>query len=55
MEKSTQEIMKYADEEFQKDFYFIRHFYWCMEYAFREISDPVIKEDIISFIKEIEL
>lgn len=55
VEKSAQEIMKYAEEDFQKDFYFIRHFNWCMECAFRQISDWKVQEDIVDFMKYVEI
>jgi hypothetical protein len=55
VEKSAQEIMRYVEEEFRKNFYFIRHFYWCMEGAFRAISDCEVQKDIVKFIREIEI
>lgn len=55
VEKSAQEIIKYADEDLKKDFYFIRHFYWCVECALRQISDWKVQEDIIRFLRNVEI
>lgn len=52
VEDCAHKIMEYADEDLKGDFYFRRHFYWCMEFTFRQIGDVVVHGDIIGFMKE---
>lgn len=54
VEKSSHKIIEQANEYLKSNFEFIRHFYWAMECAFRQISDLKIQEDIIRFMREIE-
>lgn len=55
VEKSAHEIIEHANEYLKNNFEFIRHFYWCMECTFRQISDWKVQEDIIRFMKETEI
>lgn len=52
VEDSAHKIIEYADEDLKGDFDFIRHFYWWMEFTFRQIGDVVVQEDIVVFMKK---
>ncbi len=55
VEKSAHKIIEHANEYLKNNFEFIRHFCWGMEFAFRQISDWKIQEDIIGFMREVEI
>ena len=54
VENSVHKIIEYADEDLKGDFDFIRHFYWCMEFTFWQISDLAVQGDIMRFMSEVE-
>jgi hypothetical protein len=53
-EDCAHKIIEYADEDLKGDFHFRRHFYWWMEFTFRQIGDAIVQEDIIGFMKKMQ-
>ncbi len=55
VENSADKIIEQANEYMKKDLKFKWHFYCNMEYAFRQISDWNVQDDIIRFMREVEI